>query len=146
MNICISEILYNSSCPILGFLFMEPERSFGDESLLCALLFSFLLAFRRECRLLNGSTACLLGAFVLKGVLSSQTKKNLFFPQDIIHKANSLIELEPASNPLQRSLVWFRKVKCPVSLLILDCKKKDVDLINSYNSYYSEKAINQSSP
>lgn len=77
-NICFSEVLYNSSRPILGFLFVAPERSFGDESLLCALFFSFLLAFRRECRLLNGSTACLLGAFVLKGVLSPQTKKPFF--------------------------------------------------------------------
>lgn len=39
VNICISEILYNSSYPISGFLFMAPERSFSDESLLGALFF-----------------------------------------------------------------------------------------------------------
>lgn len=65
VNICICESLYNSSCPILGFLFIAHERSFVDDSLLGGLFFSFTLSFRGECRLPNGSTACLLGAFVL---------------------------------------------------------------------------------
>lgn len=80
VNICICEHLSNSTAPMLGFLFMVPERSFVDDSLLGALFFSFTLSFRGEHRLPNGSTACLLGAFVLKDVLTSINKKTKTIP------------------------------------------------------------------
>lgn len=89
-----------------------PKISFCGDSLLDCFIyflvffslfssFRFILCCRRRYRASNGSTACLPGAFVLKGFLTSQPKntQSLILPQGKMRAGYCLVEWKLACTP-----------------------------------------------